>query len=315
MAILVATPAVAEDQLQNGTFDAGLENWWTTPNLTAAVADGQLCADVPGGTTAPWDAIVGQNNVAVVTGETYGFTFTASGAPKGAVRALVQMNTDPFDAYVEVTAQVTETAEGFAASFTSQIDNPEAQVVFQVGGQAEPWRLCVDNVQLTGGAEVEAYQPDTGPVLRVNQFGYLPSGPKRATLVNDSAEPVAFTFQQADGTVIFEGNSQPFGPDPASGLTLHLIDFTEVSETGDGFILATADAQSYQFSIRDDLYAGLLGDALQYYYPVRSGIEIRGDLAGEAYARPAGHVGVAPNTGDTAVPCQAPESSLKAYGE
>ncbi|MGL6211655.1 MAG: carbohydrate binding domain-containing protein, partial [Paracoccaceae bacterium] len=182
VAILTATPAFSADQVMNGAFDAGLENWWTTPNLTVSVADGQLCTDVPGGTTAPWDAIVGQNNVVLVQGETYAFTFTASGAPKGAVRALVQMNTDPFDAYVEVTARVTETAEGFEASFTSQIDNAEAQLVFQVGGQAQPWRLCVDDVQLTGGAEIEVYEPDMGPVLRVNQFGYLPSGPKRATL-------------------------------------------------------------------------------------------------------------------------------------
>src|SRR5690606_10121561 len=33
-------------------------------------------------------------------------------------------------------------------------------------------------------------------------------------------------------------------------------------------------------------------------------IEIDGDLVGEEYARPAGHLGVAPNKGDTDVPCQ-----------
>jgi endoglucanase len=312
---LAANPAFADDQVANGTFDAGLENWWTTPNLTATITDGQLCADVPGGTTNPWDAILGQDKVVLETGENYAFTFTASGAPKGAIRALVQMNTDPWDAYAEVIAQVTETAGGFEASFTSQIDNPEAQVVFQLGGQVEPWRLCMDEVHLIGGAEVKTYQPDTGPLLRVNQLGYLASGPKRATLVNDSAAPVSFAVQQADGQVIFEGESQPLGLDTASGLALHLLDFGVVFETGDGFMLGAGDAQSYPFSIKDDLYAGLLGDALQYFYPVRSGIEIRGDLAGDAYARPAGHLGVAPNTGDTAVPCQAPDSSLKAYGE
>ncbi len=314
-AILAANPAFANDLLVNGSFDAGFDNWWTTPNLKATVADGKLCADVPGNTKNPWDAIVGQDKVALKKGETYAFSFNASGAPKGPVRALVQMNKEPYDAYVELNAPVTATADGFETSFTSKIDNPEAQVVFQVGGQAEPWKLCMDDVRLVGGSKITAYKPDTGPVVRVNQFGYLPSGPKRATLVSDSTEPVSFTLSQADGTMVFEGKSQPLGLDPASGLKLHLLDFSEVSKTGDGFVLSAADAKSHPFSIKDDLYAGLLGDALQYYYPVRSGIEIKGDLAGEAYARPAGHLNVAPNTGDKDVPCQAPESSQKAYGE
>jgi endoglucanase len=314
-AILAANPAFANDLLVNGNFDAGFDNWWATPNLKATVADGKLCTDVPGGTKNPWDAIVGQDKVVLKKGETYAFSFTASGAPKGPVRALVQMNKDPYDSYVELTTPVTETVDGFETSFTSKIDNPEAQVVFQVGGQAEPWKLCMDDVRLISGSKITAYQPDTGPVVRVNQFGYLPSGPKRATLVSDSADAISFTFSQADGSVVFEGKSQPLGLDPASGLKVHLLDFSDVSKTGDGFVLSVADAKSHPFSIKDDLYAGLLGDALQYYYPVRSGIEIKGDLAGEAYARPAGHLNVAPNTGDKDVPCQAPESSQKAYGE
>jgi endoglucanase len=44
-------------------------------------------------------------------------------------------------------------------------------------------------------------------------------------------------------------------------------------------------------------------DALGFYYTQRSGIEIL-DALRPGYARPAGHVGVAPNLGDTAVGCQ-----------
>jgi endoglucanase len=64
-----------------------------------------------------------------------------------------------------------------------------------------------------------------------------------------------------------------------------------------------ADGQtSRPFDIDRTFYDSLRTDALKFYYDQRSGIEIRNDLR-PGYARPAGHVGVAPNTGDTVVPC------------
>lgn len=85
-AALTALPAgrAAADeveQLKNGTFDTTSAPWWTTTNVTAALSDGQLCADVPGGTANRWDAAVGQNDVTLVKGESYKFSFKASGSP------------------------------------------------------------------------------------------------------------------------------------------------------------------------------------------------------------------------------------------
>jgi endoglucanase len=315
LAAVVVTPLFAADQVTNGTFDAGLEGWWTTPNLTAEIIDGKVCAKVPGGLTNPWDAIIGQDNVVVEKGESYDFAFTASGDPKGPVRALVQEAKAPYTAYIETVPQTTPEAQEVKIQFTALVSDDKSQVVFQVGGSAEPWTVCLDNIQLAGGAEVKAYRPETGSSVRVNQFGYLPDGPKRATWVSDEKTAQGWTFRGADGNVILRGQTVPMGLDASSGLTVHLIDFSEVSETGDGFMIGAGGERSHPFSIKADLYAGLLSDALAYFYPVRSGIAIDGALAGEKYAREAGHLGVAPNTGDTAVPCQAPESSQKAYGE
>jgi len=315
LAVVFAMPAFAADQVTNGTFDAGTEGWWTTENLTAEIVDGAICADVPGGLTNPWDAIIGQDNVVVAKGESYDFAFTATGDAKGPVRALVQEAKAPYTAYIETVPQTTPEPQDIKIQFTALVDDDKSQVVFQVGGSVEPWRVCLDNVQLAGGAEVKQYRPETGPSLRVNQLGYLPDGPKRATWVSDEKNPQGWTFRGADGKVIVRGQTIPMGLDAASGLTVHLIDFSEVTETGDGFMLGAGGERSHPFSIKSDLYSGLLTDALAYFYPVRSGIKIEGTLAGDLYARPAGHIGVAPNTGDTAVPCQASESSQKAYGE
>jgi endoglucanase len=62
-------------------------------------------------------------------------------------------------------------------------------------------------------------------------------------------------------------------------------------------------------------YASLRKDALSYFYKVRSGIEIEAEFAGEAYARPAGHVGLRPNRGDTSVGCVDARAARTIYGE
>ncbi|MGW3400787.1 glycoside hydrolase family 9 protein, partial [Streptomyces zhihengii] len=46
------------EQIVNGDFSAGTAPWWWTANSPAAVTDGELCADIAGGTANPWDAII-----------------------------------------------------------------------------------------------------------------------------------------------------------------------------------------------------------------------------------------------------------------
>src|SRR4051794_5296459 len=58
------------EQVRNGTFDTTSDPWWTS-NVTAGLSGGQLCAEVPGGTTNRWDAAVGQNDITLVKGESY----------------------------------------------------------------------------------------------------------------------------------------------------------------------------------------------------------------------------------------------------
>ncbi len=43
----------------------------------------------------------------------------------------------------------------------------------EVGGKGVV-TVCIDDVSLQGGVEPPKYVPNTGPVVRVNQVGYLP---------------------------------------------------------------------------------------------------------------------------------------------
>ncbi|HCT80820.1 MAG TPA: glycosyl hydrolase family 5 [Micromonosporaceae bacterium] len=293
--LLVAGPAAADppEQIVNGTFDSGHAPWWGTGNLTLDSSSGQLCADVPGGTVNPWDVIIGQDNIALVAGESYQFGFDVSSGAFG--KALIQLPVDPWTQFVSLTLPAS------SGTFTSPVDLPSAQVAFQIGGRAEPWRFCLDNVSLRGGAAPPVYVPDTGPRVRVNQVGYLASGPKNATLVTSATSPVPWELRSASGTVA-SGQTSPHGIDSTSGQNVHTITFSPYQETGT-FTLSADGETSRPFDIGGNFYGQLRDDALKFYYTQRSGVAIEEGLR-PGYGRPAGHVGVAPNTGDLLVPCQ-----------
>lgn len=301
-----APPAAADEveQLKNGTFDTTIDPWWTTTNVTAGLSGGQLCADVPGGTTNRWDAAVGQSDVTLKKGESYKFSFKATGSPEGhVVRAVVGLQVAPYDTYFEVSPQLSVSGDTYSYTFTSPVDTTQGQVAFQAGGSTDAWRFCMDDISLLGGVPPEVYQPDTGPRVRVNQVAYLPSGPKNATLVTDATTKLPWQLKDAGGATVDHGWTVPRGVDVSSGQNVHSIDFGDYRRPGKGFTLVADGETSRPFDIGTGAYEQLRLDSVKYYYTQRSGIAIRDDLR-PGYGRAAGHLDVAPNQGDGKVPCQ-----------
>ncbi|WP_324788178.1 glycoside hydrolase family 9 protein [Streptomyces sp. H51] len=306
LAGLPSGPAAADEveQVRNGTFDSTTDPWWTTPGVTAGLSGGKLCADVPGGTANRWDAAVGQNDITLVKGEAYRFSFTADGSPEGhVVRALVGLAAAPYDTWFEVSPQLSVSGDTYSYTFTSPVDTTQGQVAFQAGGSADGWRLCMDDVSLLGGVPPEVYQPDTGPRVRVNQVAYLPAGPKNATLVTDATSKLPWQLKDGSGATVAHGWSVPRGVDASSGQNVHSIDFGAWRKAGQDYTLVADGQTSRPFDIGTGAYEQLRLDSVKYYYTQRSGTAIRDDLR-PGYGRAAGHVGVAPNQGDTDVPCR-----------
>ncbi|MDG4790097.1 glycoside hydrolase family 9 protein [Micromonospora sp. WMMD1102] len=293
----------APEQIVNGTFDDGHAPWWGTANISLDSSTGQLCAAIPGGTVNPWDVIIGQDVVALVAGESYEFKFFGQATPNKVGRALVQLPVDPYTQYLSASPELSVSGNEYSYTFTSPVDLPNAQVVFQLGGSTEPWTICLDNVSLTGGAEPDVYEPDTGPRVRVNQVGYLPKGPKNATVVTEATSPLPYQLRDRAGRLVKQGRTTPRGLDRSSGQNVHTIDFGHFTRPGTGYTLTADGETSRPFDIGADFYEQLRTDALKFYYTQRSGTEIS-DALRPGYGRPAGHVGVAPNQGDTSVPCQ-----------
>src|SRR3954470_18564337 len=70
---LSVQPASAEptQHIPNGDFTAGTTGWWSTDNAPISATDGQLCADIPGGTANAWDVSLGHNDIPLANGAAY----------------------------------------------------------------------------------------------------------------------------------------------------------------------------------------------------------------------------------------------------
>jgi len=302
--LALAPSAQAADQITNGTFDAGLTGWTIYP--TSSLQDGAGCTTVPAGSAAYSAAI--QQEVPLVKGESYRLTFRARSTPatQGPVRVVVQGGAD-----VNYEQFLPATKPSFGAGFTTfeqyftpDRDYPNAQLAFQQDiVNPAAYTLCVDDVALEGGAEAPPYAPDTGPRVRVNQVGYLPEGPKGATVVTDATTPLPWHLRNARGAVVASGTTAPRGVDPSAGLNVQTVDFGWYTRRGTGYTLTVDGQTSHPFDIGDAAWQRLRRDAKTFFYTNRSGTPISDALA-PGYGRAAGHVGVAPNRGDTAVPCQ-----------
>src|SRR5690349_11721938 len=201
-----AAPAKADEveQVVNGGLDGTSDPFWSTSGMPISLTDGRACVDVPGGTGNRWDAAVGQNDIDLVAGETYRFSFDASGDAGHVVRAITGLAVSPYDTYFE-QSPVLGDLQHYEYTFTASATTAQGQVAFQVGGSPDPWRFCVDNVSLVGGVPPEVYVPDTGPRVRVNQVAYIKDGPKAATLVTEKTTALPWQLKDKNGKILQRG--------------------------------------------------------------------------------------------------------------
>jgi endoglucanase len=314
--VAVALPGSADaatDQIGNPSFDGGVIAPWYSYGVSAtavrsdATQTDALCVDVPDGTVNPWDAAIQLDNVPALNAEGYELTFRARASKAAVITAAFQQGAPNYERIAGGNPALTTDWQSFDYTGTSSKDG-SGSVTFQVGGQGA-YTVCVDDIHLIGGVTPPPYVPDTGPRVRVNQVGYLPFGPKGATLVTDATTPLAWQLKDSAGTVVKTGTTTPRGVDATSGQNEASIDFSAYTRAGTGYTL-TADGQtSYPFAISSAPYQQLREDSKTFFYTQRSGTPILDSIV-PGYGRAAGHLGVAPNQGDTSVTCQQPVAFL-----
>ncbi|WP_327351761.1 glycoside hydrolase family 9 protein [Streptomyces sp. NBC_01304] len=298
-----AEAADAYERVLNGTFDSVKTPWWSSANSPSAVESGRLCADIPAGTVNPWDSMIGQNDIPLEADQPYTLRFTASATKDVTVRSTLQLASPPGTSTLNKPVSLTSAPKTYEFTGTSKVATLHAQLAFQAGGAKEPYTLCVDDISLTGGAIPPGGGRDFGSPVRVNQHGYPASGAKRASVVDASTEPLEWQLRDSAGELAASGRTRVKGDDAPSGDHVHLVDFSAVRKIGSGYRLSVAAQVSEPFDIAKSPYDTLRRDALAYFYHNRSGTPIEAKYVGEEHARAAGHIGEAPNKGDTSVPC------------
>ncbi|MFD8500689.1 glycoside hydrolase family 9 protein [Amycolatopsis sp. NPDC059657] len=312
VAVALVTPGTAQaadyERISNGTFSAGTADpWWASAGVSHRVAGGELCAAVTGGTANPWDALIGENGVPFETGQQYTMSFDAYATAPQLIAANAGEGVSPYRTIARHEVQLTTTRQKFSFTFTSGLDFPDAgngQIVFQLGGNAADNTVCVDNISLVGGVIPPGGPPAPTKKVQVDQVAYLPGLPKHATLVSAATDAQTWVLKNSAGTSVATGRTTPKGADTLSGDPVHLIDFSSYDTAGTGYTLSVGSETSFPFDISADPIKKLRYDSLAFFYHQRSGIEIGAQYAGAAYARPAGHLNVAPNQGDNNVPCR-----------
>ena len=279
--------------------------------------DGALCARVDQPGKNAWDVQLRHREMTIEKGHTYSVRYSAWASAPIRVRAQIGMSGAPYTGYWSDVPDLGPSRKEFTGSFTSSAaDDPSAEFAFHMGdpGLKGPVTVCIDELHLTDPAFTPlAKAPEVPvPAIRVNQIGYFPKAPKRATwaVAGSDAEATAkkavpFEIVNSAGAVVHRGVTAPFGKDPTSGQFVQRIDFSSYTSAGEGLrIRLTATdsvkgvVESDPFAIRPAALKQLSRDALRYFYYTRSGIALA-----EPYVEHARWVRSAGHPTDTKVPC------------
>ncbi len=298
-------PPDAPEQIDNGDFSAGVSPWFSFGTGPLAVTDGRLCTTVAGGLANPWDAGIGQDGVPLIAGAEYTLGFAVSATPGAAVKAVLQLGSAPYTTYAAVDASATGTAQRVEQTFTVPDDNPNAQLIFQVGGSARgadhlPGRRLAARRRAAravraGHRAAGAGQPGRLPARRPEERHRRHRGHRGAALAASQRRRRRRGQRHAPPRV---------ASTPPPGRTCRPSTSPATAPPAPGSRSPSTARPATRSTSPATLYDQLRSDSLQFFYAQRSGIAIDGDLIGDEYARPAGHLGVAPNQGDTNVPCQ-----------
>ncbi|WP_198154629.1 glycoside hydrolase family 9 protein [Plesiocystis pacifica] len=289
------------DLIRNASFEAGaLSPWVLTlgPEASARVEieDGRACVDID----APGERLSDvqlRHRVRLEDAHAYLSDFVARSSQPTAVRARVGSAGPPYVDYWASQAEVGTGDQRFVGHFEKPGDGARlAELSLQLGGPSAKSgsRVCFDRISLSDPEYTPPLPPlaERAPKVRVNQIGYATKRRKLAVFATAEKQPVSWELRREDGSVAKSGESKVRGEDSASGDFLHHVDFSSFAEPGTGYTLALGDQVSPPFAIGDDLYEGLRGDALAYFYYNRSGTPLElPHVADERWARGPGHPG------------------------
>ena len=143
------TPVVAENELVNGDFSNGLNNWYTFINSSASaevkVEDGILLYNISNGGISGWEVQLLQGNIPVEKGKTYFLHFDAAAENSRTISVGVSEDGGNFSSYGDNSFSLSSEMKTYDFTFTMQHDTDNsARFFFDLGGSDADVRI--DNV-------------------------------------------------------------------------------------------------------------------------------------------------------------------------
>jgi len=143
------------------------------------------------------------------------------------------------------------------------------------------------------------------PSIHLNQIGFYPNTQKIAIITPPPAEGHFYVLDIAKKDTVFKGELSPIRPNPLSGKSTRVADFSGLQKVGKYKLILADGAQSYPFSIAPQVHREVAIATLKSYYFQRMSTALPATYAG-VWARPSGHpdtkVLVHPSAASTARP-------------
>lgn len=124
-------------------------------------------------------------------------------------------------------------------------------------------------------------------LIRLNQVGFYPNGPKTAVVIGSSSKKF-YVLDAVKKDTVFKGTLSASATWPYSGETVQKADFSSLTKAGKYILGVTGTGNSYPFEIAPKVHEAMGKAALKSYYFQRTAFELTPEFAGK-YARKAGH--------------------------
>lgn len=186
---------------------------------------------------------------------------------------------------VPITANQTLKVD---CTWTSSTTDENAEWTFQFGGAGEYQPtdcfpegtvLNFDNMSLVNNTDDRGIWVDAEPApeypVHGNQVGYFTNLNKKATYHEDAAfsAKTIYILDASTGAEVYSGTTTAGVSDKDSGYYTGVFDFSDFKTPGTYYFSVDGTTRSsYDFTIGDDIYDGVLTNAVNYYYQNRSGV-------------------------------------------
>jgi beta-glucanase (GH16 family) len=132
----------------NGTFSSGGLEWWTNDggSSSADLLNGTANFDIYAQSSQVWEKQLVQDEVSLIDGHEYQFSFDAWGDESTTIDALIGLNGDPWTTYIHKTVALNSVSTNYLYTFNMNTDDPAARLAFDLGSTTG--NIHIDNVSL-----------------------------------------------------------------------------------------------------------------------------------------------------------------------